>query len=51
LREKDQNFVGALLHANLIDIATVLQRLPTVDHRHHQAADRAISWLRSWRRG
>jgi hypothetical protein len=47
-REKDQNFVAALLQAELIDITTITQRLSLVDERHHQAAARAISRLRSW---
>lgn len=48
MREKDQNFVAALLHASLIDVETILERLRTVEDRHQQSADRAIAWLRSW---
>lgn len=47
LREKDRNFVAALVHANLVDVQTILARLPTVEVRHRQAADRAAAWLRS----
>jgi hypothetical protein len=47
-REKDQNFVAALLKAKLIDVDTIVERLPTVEGRHHKSAERAISWLRSW---
>jgi hypothetical protein len=46
-REKDQNFVAALFSAKLIDRETILTRLATVDERHHKAAERANSWLRS----
>lgn len=49
MREKDQNFVAALLRANLIDVEKIVERLRTVDEGHTQAADRAISWLRSWK--
>lgn len=47
-REKDQNFVASLLRANLIDVTTIVERLSTVEGRYQQAADRAISWIRSW---
>jgi hypothetical protein len=47
LREKDQNFVAALFGARLVDRETILARLATVDERHHRAAERAGSWLRS----
>jgi hypothetical protein len=48
LREKDRNFVAALLQAGLIEIDTVIERLLLVDERHREAAERAASWLRSW---
>ncbi|MCA0323784.1 MAG: hypothetical protein LCH60_14710 [Actinobacteria bacterium] len=48
LREKDQNFVAALLRGGLIDVQVVLQRLPAVEERHRSAAQRAVAWLRSW---
>jgi hypothetical protein len=47
LREKDQNFVAALLGSKLIDRDIILTRLATVDERHRRAAERAGSWLRS----
>lgn len=47
LREKDRNFVAALVRANLVDVGTMLARLATVEGRHRQAADRAASWLNS----
>jgi hypothetical protein len=51
LREKDRNFVAALLHANLVDAQTILARLLTVGPRHRASADRAAVWLRSWQVG
>ncbi|HET9655457.1 MAG TPA: DUF6036 family nucleotidyltransferase [Kineosporiaceae bacterium] len=49
LREKDRNFVAALLHANLVDLQTILTRLPTVEARHRAAAERAAAWCQSVR--
>ncbi len=46
-REKDRNFVAALVSVGLIDVEVVVERLPTVPERHREAA-RAIGWLRSW---
>lgn len=46
-REKEQNFMAALFDSELIDRATILTRLATVDDRHRGAAERAGSWLRS----
>ena len=46
-REKDQNFVAALLRSALVDRETILTRLTTVDGRYRGAAERAGSWLRS----
>jgi hypothetical protein len=46
-REKDQNFVAALVRSALVDRETILTRLPTVDERYRQAAELAASWLRS----
>jgi hypothetical protein len=45
LREKDQNFVGALLDAGLADAAIIAARLPTVVERFEPGAQRAIDWL------
>jgi hypothetical protein len=47
LREKDRNFVAALIHAGLVDADTILTRLPTVEGRHLAAANRAAEWLHS----
>ena len=46
-REKDQNFVAALVRSGLVDRETILTRLATVDERYRRAAERAGSWLRS----
>lgn len=45
LREKDQNFVAALLDAGLLDAEVIAKRLPTVPEPHHPAAQRALAWL------
>jgi hypothetical protein len=47
LREKDQNFVAALLDAQLADVAVITERLAAVPGRHRLAAERAIAWLGS----
>lgn len=47
LREKDRNFVIALLHAGLVDSAIIMARLLTVEDRHRAAADQAANWLNS----
>ena len=47
LREKDQNFVAALVRAGLVDVATILNRLATIDARHAASAQRALKWLRA----
>lgn len=46
-REKDQNFVAALVAAGLTDPQTIIDRLRTVDERHQAAARRAVWWLRA----
>lgn len=46
-REKDLNFVAALLAAGLVDPAVIAQRLPTVPDKHHAATQRALSWVTS----
>lgn len=48
LREKDQEFVAALLGAGLVDAATVSRRLVSVPDRYRAAADRGIAWLERW---
>jgi uncharacterized nucleotidyltransferase DUF6036 len=50
-REKDQNFVAALVRSALVDRQTILARLATVDERYRRAAERAASWLRSLETG
>jgi len=44
-REKDQNFVVALLDARLVDAETIAQRLAAVPKQHVPAAERALGWL------
>jgi hypothetical protein len=39
-REKDQNFVAALVRAGLVDGAVIASRLPTVPERY--SVDRAL---------
>jgi hypothetical protein len=46
-REKDQNFVAALVRSALVDRKIILARILTVDERYRQAAELAASWLRS----
>lgn len=47
LREKDRNFVAALLRVGLVDPLTIRTRLAMVPERHRAAVDRAAGWLRS----
>ena len=42
-REKDRNFVAALLGAGLVDAAVIARRLPTVLER--PGLERALGWL------
>ena len=44
-REKDRNFVAALLTANLVDADLIAERLPTVPAEHGTAVERALTWL------
>jgi hypothetical protein len=44
-REKDQNFVAALLDAGLVDAAVITQRLAAAPAEHRAAAERALEWL------
>lgn len=46
-REKDRNFVAALLEAGAVEPSVIGQRLVSVDERHQPAAERAIAWLTS----
>ena len=50
LREKDQNFVAALVRADLVDVTTIRDRLATVDARHAASAERALEWLHAIQR-
>jgi len=49
-REKDLNFVGALLEHALVDSEVVMLRLGTVAHQHQTSTEQAISWLGTYRR-
>jgi len=44
-REKDQNFVAALLDAGLVDAGVIAQRLNAVPENHLPATERAHTWL------
>jgi hypothetical protein len=46
-REKDRNFVAALVRSSLVDRDTVHSRLASVDERYRPAAEVATSWLRA----
>jgi hypothetical protein len=48
LREKDRNFVAALLGAGLVDSDVISARLGMLPERYRRNADRAASWLASW---
>jgi hypothetical protein len=45
LREKDQNFVDALIATDLVDPYLIATRLATVPKRYRLASERAASWL------
>jgi hypothetical protein len=45
LREKDQNFVAALLDAGLVDAEVIAKRLGIVPNKHLPATERALGWL------
>jgi len=46
-RDKDRNFVAALLDAGLVDPDVIIGRLLTVPTKHLAATERAHAWLRS----
>lgn len=46
-REKDRNFVSALLDADLIDQSRIAQWLRTVDDRHLSSVPAALGWLQA----
>ena len=45
LREKDRNFVDALIIAHLVDPHVIATRLATVPERYRRASERAATWL------
>ena len=45
LREKDRNFVAALLDADLVDADVMIRRLAEVPVQHRASADHAVAWL------
>ena len=47
LREKDRNFVTALLDAGLVDAVVIATRLAAVPQTHQAAAEQALKWLKS----
>jgi hypothetical protein len=50
-REKDQNFVAALLDARLVDADVIAERLAHVPKQFDSNAASAREWLGSWRAG
>lgn len=50
-REKDRDFVGALIRARLVDRDVIAERLPTVTQHYREAARRAVDWVASWDAG
>jgi hypothetical protein len=49
LREKDRNFVAALLDAGLVNPDLITTRLSAVSEEHPAATERAFAWLNSTR--
>lgn len=49
LREKDRNFVDALLKANLVDANLIESRLRTIPAEHVAAKEAVLTWLRASR--
>jgi len=47
LREKDRNFVAALLHAGMVDAEVISARLAAVPAQHRVGADQGLAWLAS----
>jgi len=47
-REKDRNFVAALLDAGLVDAGVIAHRLPTVEPDRHPQAITALAWIEHW---
>ena len=46
-REKDRNFVSALLRAGRVDSGVIAARLATVPERYRSSVERAAEWLAS----
>ena len=44
-REKDRNFVAALIEASLVDASLIASRMGTVPPEHLAATERALAWL------
>ncbi len=49
-REKDRNFVAALLDAGLVDSGELAERLSQLPAEFSEAGDRASAWLADARR-
>lgn len=47
-RDKDRDFVGALIHADLVAPHVIAERLLSVPFRYSSAARQAADWLQSW---
>jgi len=47
--DENQNFVAALLNAQLVDAQIIAQRLAAVPKQHQPAAERALAWLAALR--
>lgn len=48
-REKDRNFVAALLDAGLVDADVIADRIPTVEPERPDQAAHALLWIDRWR--
>ena len=48
-REKDRNFVAALLDAGLVDADVIADRIPTVEPEQQDQAALALAWIDCWR--
>jgi len=47
-REKDRDFVSALITQGLVDEQVIVDRLATVPARHSAKAEHAKAWLQAW---
>jgi len=48
-REKDRNFVAALLDASLVNPDLIEVRVPTVEPQHRDRVDNVLAWIATWR--